>query len=223
MMNESDILGRFAGASYTVQPDDTMVRANEQARDLESLATQVEKLRIRMRCAYAGALFALTFLMNPWLRKFEVSFSATGEYDDQGGTYTSVSNSVSDVETVPGVDVPVEFLEADGSVNEDAVEEFLNQKFWDCETDLYGGFVDDINDMDDVRVTVDRDCIASILAPDGPSDGEMVFRRLFPQYAWRIRVGDAEQSGGEPSTIVGQLNHESTNIDSGSSISTPAP
>ncbi|MDZ7855757.1 hypothetical protein [Sphaerotilus sp.] len=63
--------------------------------------------------SWAGAYLASLFVRHPWLQSLRIALRASAEYDDQGGSYRSISNSVSAVSSIPGAALP-EDLTDDG-------------------------------------------------------------------------------------------------------------
>lgn len=100
-------LEQFAGAQYLVDAAGAVILASPGAQLAEARRALADVCETLDR-SYVGATWASLFLRRRWVRRFKVRLWAEHEYDDEGGTYLSYYNSVSDVLLEPSQAVPEE-------------------------------------------------------------------------------------------------------------------
>jgi hypothetical protein len=128
--------------------------------------------------SWAGAYLAGLFLQHPWLQSLRITLSASSEYDDQGGSYRSISNSVTSVEAVPGATLP-EDLTDDGQFDQTTAISAIEADLDDNDHSLYCAIDDSPNDYTDRVLALNRDAIGKLLECM-PISGSLAYQALYP-------------------------------------------
>ncbi|MGI0013260.1 MAG: hypothetical protein ACREBU_07445 [Nitrososphaera sp.] len=173
-----------------------MIVQNEAAEEVSKLYSDLRKKYYRMTSSWAGAFVVSMFVRFPWLSAMTISMSASSEYDDEGGSYRSISIAIDDVDAEPGVPFDAE-LEFDGQLETGAAEETLRIYIEDYAgaAELYECFADSENSYDDLRLSIKRETIADLIGNDEVG-GTEAFLRLFPDYASCVIDKVAVQAAG---------------------------
>lgn len=128
--------------------------------------------------SWAGACLAGLFLRHGWLQSLRITLSASAEYDDQGGSYRSVSNSVTQVLPVPGVPPPQSLI-YEGTFDDIGAVSEIEQDLDEIDDDLYASISDAANAYDDVVLDLNRAAISHLLQ-GGNVSGARAYRSWFP-------------------------------------------
>lgn len=131
-----------------------------------------------LESSWAGAYLASLFLQHPWLQSLRITLWASSEYDDQGGSYRSISNGVSAVNAVPGVTLPTDVTDND-QFDETAAISVIEADLCDIDHSLYCAIDDGPNDYTDRVLELNRDAIGELLAHP-PIRGSLAYRALCP-------------------------------------------
>jgi hypothetical protein len=131
--------------------------------------------------AYREAEKAYDALQQSWLHSARITLTASAEYNDQGGTYRSVSNSVTQVTPAPGAPLPQSLVSA-GALDDIEAIALVEEDLDDNDYDLYCAFNSAPDDYDDLVLDVHRPAIAHLLCGARVS-GAATFLALFPQLA----------------------------------------
>lgn len=127
--------------------------------------------------AWAGACIASVFRQWTWLAAMKLSFVPESEYDDQGGTFRSISFTVSNLEAVSGVQLP-EML-GDMEFDLEVAADVLQDELQDSVDSLYSALMDEYS-HEDLDVTVRREQLGHLLER-AEMDGAEAFLALFPE------------------------------------------
>ena len=138
-----------------------------------------------VRPSWAGAMIATAFIELPWLQAMTFELTASAEYDDDGGSYRSITVAVRDVVPVNGADIPEDFGGNFDDVDAELAADEISERFDQESSLLYAAFENGSGDFSDFTFRVDRDAIAEILAT-GDVKGKKAFVALFPAYAYRV-------------------------------------
>jgi len=128
--------------------------------------------------SWAGAYLAGLFLRHPWLQSLRIALWASAEYDDLGGSYRSISNSVAAVNAVPGVTLPDDVTD-NGHFDETAAISMIEADLDDNDHSLYSAIDDSPNDYTDRVFELNRDAIGELLARP-PISGSLAYQALCP-------------------------------------------
>lgn len=128
--------------------------------------------------SWAGAYLAGLFLQHPWLQSLCISLWASSEYDDQGGSYRSISNCVASVEALPGATLPEDVTD-DGQFDETAAISAIEADLDDNDHSLYCAIDDSPNDNSDRVLALNRDAIGKLLECM-PISGSLAYQALCP-------------------------------------------
>lgn len=128
--------------------------------------------------SWAGACLAGLFMRHGWLQSLRITLSASAEYDDQGGSYRSVSNAVTQVLPVPGV-APPQSLVCEGSFDDIGAVSEIEQDLDEIDYDLYVSINDAADAYDDVVLELNRAAISHLLQ-GGTVSGARAYRSWFP-------------------------------------------
>lgn len=165
-------------ADYVVTDTDPML-LNDEGQAVVQAYRAAERAYDALHRSWAGAYLAGLFLRNPWLHSARITLTASAEYNDQGGTYRSVSNSVTQVTPAPGAPLPQSLVNA-GAFDDIEAIALIEEDLDDNDYDLYCAFNSAPDDYDDVVLDVNRSAIAHLLQGD-PVSGAAAYLALFPQ------------------------------------------
>jgi len=116
------------------------VKAVGPVAEIERSPSALRRQMQVIDATYAGAVIVDVFRRHPWLQSFTLEFRPSAEYDDQGGSYRSISSSATAVTCVPGEQLPSEVAGSDGSMDEQRAEDAVSEEFWDCDADVLSVF-----------------------------------------------------------------------------------
>lgn len=139
-----------------------------------------------LEASWAGAYLASLFQRYPWLQSMRITLWASAEYDDQGGSYRSISNRVAAVNTAPGVALPEDVTD-NGEFDEFAAISVIEADLDENDHGLYGSIDDGPHDYTERVFELNRDAIGELLA-DPPVSGSLAYRALCPAPAERHRA-----------------------------------
>lgn len=139
---------------------------------------EAEKAYDALQQSWAGACLAGLFMRHAWLQSLRITLSASAEYDDQGGSYRSVSNSVTQVLPVPGAPPP-ESLVDEGAFDDIGAASELEQDLDEIDYDLYVSINDAPDAYDDVVLDLNRAAVCHLLQ-GGTVSGALAYRSWFP-------------------------------------------
>ena len=171
-----------AQPDYLVTETDPML-LNAEGRAVVQAYRAAEKAFDTLQQCWAGAYFAGLFQRNPWLQSVRITLSAAAEYNDQGGSYRSVSASVTQALPVPGLGLPPSLVH-EGSFNVFGAIALVEDDLDDNDYDLYTAFNSAPDDYGDLVLDVNRSAIGHLLL-GGPVSGSAAYLALFPPPASR--------------------------------------
>lgn len=168
-MNEAMKGAWLMTADGTLQQTEVVAAVAAQAQAAKAAEAEVDR-------AWAGALFAKMFAERAWLMALTVSFWVSDEYNDMGGTFRTVSVSVSDV-------VLKTTAQDAGEGDEDAMDEVaaeydLQGYLEDNAYSLYSTLLDE-DSYDDLKFSIRREQLSELLNRER-IDGAEVFTALLP-------------------------------------------
>jgi uncharacterized MAPEG superfamily protein len=152
---------------------------NDAGRAVVQAFREAERAYDALQQSWAGAYLAGLFLRNPWLQSARITLTASAEYNDQGGTYRSVSASVTQALPVPGLVLPASLV-CEGSFNEIGAIALIEDDLGDSDYDLYTAFNPAPNDYGDLVLDVNRSAIAHLLNGDQVSGGAAYLALFLP-------------------------------------------
>ena len=82
------------------------ITVTEAGLAIDHAYREAERAFDTLQHSWAGACLAGLFVRHPWLQSMRATLSASAEYDDQGGTYRSISNAVMQVVPVADAALP---------------------------------------------------------------------------------------------------------------------
>lgn len=165
-------------SDYVVTAADLMGLNNAGQAVVQAYREAENAYDLLQQC-WAGAYLAGMFLRHPWLQSLRITLTASAEYNDQGGTYRSVSNSATQVLPVPGMALPQSLVNA-GDFDDIEAIALIEEDLDENDYDLYCAFNSAPNDYDDLVLDVSRSTIAHLLQGD-PISGAAAYLALFPQ------------------------------------------
>ena len=183
---QDNILNPNPSADFILSPTGALAR-NAQGVAIEAAYREAERAHDALELSWAGAYVASLFQQHPWLLAMTITLSASAEYDDQGGTYRSVSNNVTDVVVVSDVTLPDEALD-DGTFNPHLAANLIEESLEDSDYALYTSFNEAPYGYDDLCLKVNRDAIAHLFASGAPVSGTEAFLALFPEHTELLRA-----------------------------------
>lgn len=139
---------------------------------------EAESVFDALEVSWAGAYLASLFLRYPWLQSLRITLWASAEYDDQGGSYRSISNSVAAVNAVPGATLPEDVMD-NGEFDEFAAISVIEADLDESDSSLYSSIDDGPNDYTERVFELNRDAIAELLSHP-PVSGSLAYRALCP-------------------------------------------
>lgn len=161
-----------------VMSDAGQVNLNAAGTAVVEAFREAEKAYDALQQSWAGACLAGLFMRHGWLQSLRITLSASDEYDDQGGSYRSVSNSVTQVLPVPGVPPP-ESLVCEGTFDDIGAISEIEQDLDEIDYGLYGSINDAAEAYHDVVLELNRAAISHLLQ-GGAVSGALAYRSWFP-------------------------------------------
>lgn len=166
-----------AQPDYLVTGTDPMM-LNAAGQAVLQAHRAAEKVFDTLQQCWAGAYLVGLFQRNLWLQSARITFTASSEYNDQGGSYRSVNASVTQALPVPGMVLPAALVHQ-GSFNDFGAIALIEDDLDDNDYDLYTAFNSAPDDYGDLVLDVDRSAIAHLLK-GGPVSGAAAYLALFP-------------------------------------------
>lgn len=169
-----------AQPDYLVTETDPML-LNEAGLAVMQAYREAERACDALHQCWAGAYLAGLFKRNPWLQSVRITLTASAEYDDQGGSYRSVSVSATQALPVPGMKLPAPLVYK-GAFNDVGATALIEDDLGDNGYDLYTTLNSAPDDYGELVLGVNRSAIAHLL--DGhPVSGAAAYLALFPKAA----------------------------------------
>lgn len=154
------------------------IELSAEGQAVEQAFREAEAAFNALETSWAGAYLAGLFLRYPWLQSLRITLWASAEYDDQGGSYRSISNSVAAVNAVPGVTLPEDVTD-NGEFDEFAAISVIEADLDENDHSLYSSIDDGPNDYVERVFELNRDAISELLAHP-PVSGSLAYRALCP-------------------------------------------
>jgi len=164
-------------ADHLVGADGWIV-LTETGKDIIQAYRDAERAHDRLQQSWAGAYLVALFKRHPWLQSLRITLTATAEYNDEGGSYRSVSNSVANVLPVPGAELPGSVL-FDGVFDSIEATSVIEAELDDNDLDLYTSFRTEYDDFGELELVLNRDA-ASTLLQGSTVSGAQAFDAWFP-------------------------------------------
>jgi hypothetical protein len=174
-------------ADYILEQGSDAIVLNDSGHGLCVEYNTTRAAYAALECGAAGALIVSIFVERPWLLAMAINLSASDEYDDEGGTYRSITTRITDVHCLAGqgqgdggIGDP---MSPDGETAADEIEEALSSE----STCLYRAFASDDGDLSTFSMRVERHAIAELIE-QFPVSGKTAFAALFPAHADKVRI-----------------------------------
>ncbi|MDE2300272.1 MAG: hypothetical protein KGK18_19150 [Burkholderiales bacterium] len=164
-------------ADYTLNGAGRVV-LNDAGSAVVAAFRQAETAYDTLQQSWAGACLASLFLRHPWLQSLRITLSASAEYNDQGGSYRSVSNSVTQVLAVAEASLPDSLVDEGVFDDISAISE-IEQDLEDFDHDLYLSISNAPDEYGDLVFDLNRSAIALLLQA-GTVSGAKAYRAWFP-------------------------------------------
>lgn len=171
LMNPAPAADYRLGTSGQIELSDAGQAVVHAFREAESAFDSLE-------ASWVGAYLAGLFLRHPWLQSLRVTLWASAEYDDQGGSYRSISSDVAAVTAVPGESMPENMADA-GQFDETAAISVIEAELSDNDYSLYFAIDDGPNDYTERVFELNRDAISELLTHP-PISGSLAYQALCP-------------------------------------------
>lgn len=149
-------------ADYTVTSDGKVI-ANGEVKLIAQRFRAADAARRQMELRWTAAELGRLFVLFPWLSAMTLNFSVSAEYDDNGGSYRSISLSISGIAKVVGVALDSQSF-PQGLFDEDVAEELLLEELQDEEFDLYSSLGAYPDSFDDLACRVTREDVYTQLS-----------------------------------------------------------
>lgn len=175
-MNDEQVGHR---ADYILGRDGNLARNAEGDAVIVNYMKALEAQE-QLQKSWAGAYVAGLLREHPWVESMAIELKASGEYDDDGGTYRSIRASVINVILRSDVRPPVDAI-VDGEFDPDFGAALIEPSLDDACGDLYDAFHPECDDYNDIVVTVERRSVVQLLEHD-QVNGTDAFVRLFPDH-----------------------------------------
>jgi hypothetical protein len=174
-MNDTDNIGL---PDYRVDGSGT-ISATEAGLAIDRAYREAEGAFDALQQCWAGACLAGLFVRHPWLQSLRATLSASAEYDDQGSTYRSISNAVTQAAPVAGAALP-DAVTDEGRFDELGAIAVIEADLDELDFDLYTSIHAAPDDYADLVLDLNRTAIASLM--NGlPISGAEAYRAWFPE------------------------------------------
>lgn len=154
------------------------IELSDEGQAVERAFHEAEAAFDTLEASWAGAYLASLFQRYPWLQSLRITLWASAEYDDQGGSYRSISNSVATVNAVPGATLPEDVTD-NGEFDEIAAISVIEADLDEHDHSLYSAINDGPNDYTECVLELNRDAIG-VLLECMPVSGSLAYRALCP-------------------------------------------
>ena len=141
---------------------------------------EAERAFDTLQHCWAGACLAGLFVRHPWLQSLRATLSASAEYDDQGGTYRSIRNTVMEVVPVANAALPDSVVDQ-GAFDELGAISVIEADLDEYDFDLYTSIHTAPDDYADLVLELSRTVIEPLLNGELISGAE-AYRAWFPEY-----------------------------------------
>lgn len=162
---------------YLLTEADTVL-LNDAGRAVVQACAEAERALVDLRQCWAGAYCAGLFRRNAWLQCARITLTAAAEYDDQGGSYRSVSSTATQVLPVPGMALPPSLIR-EGAFNDAGAIALVEDDLGDSDENLYAAFNGEGFDYGELVLDVNRADLAHLLG-GGEVSGAAAYLALFP-------------------------------------------
>ena len=162
---------------YRVDADGA-ITVTEAGLAIDRAYREAERAFDTLQHCWAGACLAGLFLRHPWLQMVRATLSASTEYDDQGGTYRSISNAVTQVVPVEGALLPGTVLDEE-AFDEPGAIGVIEADLDEFDFDLYTSINTAPDDYADLVLELNRTMIQPLLNGE-PISGAAAYRAWFP-------------------------------------------
>lgn len=154
------------------------VTVTDAGRAIDHAYRDAERALDALQHCWAGAYLAGLFLRHTWLQSMRVTLTASAEYDDQGGTYRSVSNSVMQALPVADAALP-ESVDDEGAFDEIGAIAVIEADLDENDFDLYTAIHTAADDYSDLVLDLNRAAIAPLMNGE-PISGARAYLAWFP-------------------------------------------
>jgi hypothetical protein len=155
------------------------IAATEAGLAIDRAYREAERAFDHLQHCWAGACLAGLFVRHPWLQSMRATLSASAEYDDQGGTYRSISNAVMQVVPVADAALPDSVID-EGRFDELGAIAVIEADIDECDFDLYTSIHTAPDDYADLVLDLSRTAIAPLMNGQAIS-GADAYRTWFPE------------------------------------------
>jgi hypothetical protein len=155
------------------------ITVTEAGLAIDHAYREAERAFDTLQHSWAGACLAGLFVRHPWLQSMRATLSASAEYDDQGGTYRSISNAVMQVVPVADAVLPDAVLD-EGAFDELGAISVIEADLDECDFDLYTSIHTAPDDYANLVLELSRTVIEPLLNGD-PISGAEAYRAWFPE------------------------------------------
>ena len=163
------------------------ITVTEAGLAIDRTYREAERAFDTLQHCWAGACLAGLFVRHPWLQSLRASLSASAEYDDQGGTYRSISNAVTQAVPVAGATLPDSVID-EGAFDELGAIAVIEADLDECDFDLYSSIHTAPDDCADLVLELSRTAIEPLMNRAAISGAE-AYRAWFPEGSTNPAVG----------------------------------
>lgn len=163
------------------------ITVTEAALAVDRAYREAERAFDTLQHCWAGACLAGLFVRHTWLQSLRATLSASAEYDDQGGTYRSISNAVTQVVPVAGATLPDSVID-EGTFDELGAIAVIEADLDEFDLDLYSSIHTAPDDYADLVLDLNRAAIAPLLEGAAISGAE-AYWAWFPEGSTNPAVG----------------------------------
>lgn len=155
------------------------ITVTEAGLAIDRAYREAERAFDHLQRCWAGAGLAGLFVRYPWLLSMRVTLSTSAEYDDQGGTYRSISNAVMQVAPVADAALP-DLVIDEGRFDELGAIAVIEADLDECDFDLYTSIQTAPDDYADLVLDLSRTAITPLMNGQAIS-GADAYRAWFPE------------------------------------------
>lgn len=178
----------WSGADFVLDATGCIQR-NAQGDAVETALRTAKRAHHALDLSWVGACLAGLFLQYPWLQGMTLTLSASAEYDDQGGTYHSVSSRVSEVEATIDTALLGDLM-PDGVFEPDVAEDAIESALQDIDYELYTTLNPAPDHHENLCLRLHRNAIGHLLNGTSVS-GTEALRVLCPEHARQLQTSEA--------------------------------
>jgi hypothetical protein len=171
---------------------------NSSAQQIAYEMMVLKKKYDAVNATYVGAYLLKLLHTFAWLQTAEIKLMPSSEYDDEGGSFRSISVRIENVTSVADFELPSELQEDDSSLDSDTAGDLIQAEISNDSEDseMYACLTDHWS-FDDISLKLDRSKVSHLLKASEQS-GLQAFLILVPEFSHLVTSTTDQQKEVTP-------------------------